>query len=227
MILTTSYLFSHLSPDLKILFITPYTPPLKRNPEELIPIEISKIAYFVQHPSFAPDSPSSTPSTPHETTCYYLGRNSDSSYCSFKFTLDSDSPKLPSDLDHLVVKLDDDKFKRRKIDLVFNPKSGHGHSSALLNDVVKPLLKPFEEFGLFNLRVWETKEKNDGERIGREIATEDEEDDRTVIVLGGDGTVHEILNGAVLKDGKVQGGKSKLDLVLMCVPLSHISDYRD
>ncbi|GAA5948908.1 hypothetical protein JCM3765_003948 [Sporobolomyces pararoseus] len=219
MILTTSYLFSHLSSDSTTLFITPYTPPRKRDPTEQIPIEISKIAYFIQHsPSTSPDSssePSSSASPTTETTCYYLGRNDDSSYNTFKFVLDADSPQLPSSLDHLVIN-SSETSTRRRVEIVMNPKSGHGYSSALLNDVVKPLLKPFEELGYFHLRISETMGKNDGERVGREIITQSEGKDTTVIVLGGDGTVHEVLNGAVLSEqGEPQRGGPNLDLVLI------------
>lgn len=220
MILTTSYLFSHLSTDSSTLFITPYTPPRKRDLTEQIPIEISKIAYFVRHPrsiSSLPSASDSSSPTTVETTCYYLGRNDDSSYNTFKFVLDSDSPKLPSSLDHLVIDCSQTSTRaRRRVEIITNPKSGHGYSSALLNDVVKPLLKPFEEFGHFEVRVSETTGKNDGERIGTDITARSGEKDTTVIVLGGDGTVHEVLNGAVLsKQGEPRRGGSNLDLVLV------------
>lgn len=203
MIHTTSYLFSDLSPDSQTFYITPCSPPAKRDASEPIPIEISNLVYFVQHPSSS------------RLTGYYLGKNSDSSYTTFTFTLDEDSPKLPEELERFIVKNDSTRKggKKRRIDVVVNRKSGHGYSTGLLNDVVLPLLKPFEEFGLIEgVKVWETENENDGERIGRELVR-DHEGDKTVIVLGGDGTVHEVLNGAVSLDSKEKN--SSLDLVLM------------
>ncbi|GAA5879680.1 hypothetical protein JCM16303_004130 [Sporobolomyces ruberrimus] len=210
MILTTSYLFSHLSPDSETLFITPYTPEKKRDPNELIPIQVSHIAFCLRHDQTNDEKPLP------EVTCYYLGRNSESSYTTFKFTLDSDSPQLPSSLDHLIVStLRDNLREPKRIDLVYNPKSGHGYSSALLNDVVKSLLKPLEENGLIETKVWETTGENDGERIGREISQKGGNGERTVLVLGGDGTIHEVLNGAVLKREGTEIDSSKLDLVVI------------
>ncbi|GAA5929937.1 acylglycerol kinase family protein [Sporobolomyces koalae] len=197
MIHTTSYVFSHLSPDGATLYITPHTPIQQRDPTDLDPIQVSQIAYFVR------DQDESEPTS---LTCFYIDRDSELSYTMFKFVLDPESPPLPSQLDHLVVASGHARSKR--VELVLNPKSGHGYATALLDDVVKPLLAPFVQ----DLRVWETLAENDGERIGREIIQARGGQDTTVIIFGGDGTVHEMLNGAVLpKESK----PSRLDLVLI------------
>ncbi|GAA6015569.1 hypothetical protein JCM11491_007159 [Sporobolomyces phaffii] len=203
MIHTTSYLFDHLSPDGETLFITPYSPAIKRDATELNPIKVSDVAYFVR----ASSGPSSG-----EVTGYYLGRNSDASYNTFKFTLDADSPPLPQTLDHLFApKRFDGAERPRTVEIVSNPASGHGYSNALLNDVVRPLLRPLEGNGSLRVRSWETQSSGDGERVGRELASEVGED-KAVIVFGGDGTVHEVLNGAIPR-GETTG--AKLDLILI------------
>lgn len=69
---------------------------------------------------------------------------------------------------------------------------------------------------------YETQKENDGVRIGRQIrsTTAGSGGNRTIIVLGGDGTVHELLNGLLLDDqGKSYEDEQETDLVLLYVCL--------
>ena len=203
MILTTSYLFSHVDSTTNTLHISPYLPERNRS-STTSEIPISSIAYIT------------SPSKSAEQTCYFIGRNSDSSYTTNKFNFDADSPPLPSEFNRFILAPKPEKPTTRVVNIVLNPRSGHGYSSGLLNDVVLPLLKGVEDW-VGETKVWETTKEGDGERIGREIVERHGEGEgrETVLVMGGDGTVHEVLNGALMRGGNVE--KENLDLVLMYV----------
>lgn len=203
MILTTSYLFSHIDPSTNTLHITPYLPQRNRS-TKTSEIPISSVAYITRN------------SETNEQTCYFIGRNSESSYTTNKFTLDVDSPPLPTEFDRFILRAKPEKPTNRVVDIVLNSQSGHGYSAALLNNVVLPLLKGVEDW-VGETKVWETRKEGDGERIAREICEREGEGDekKTVLVMGGDGTVHEVLNGALMRGGNVE--KEDLDLVLMYV----------
>ncbi|GAA5862207.1 hypothetical protein JCM1840_001677 [Sporobolomyces johnsonii] len=70
--------------------------------------------------------------------------------------------------------------------------------------------------------VRETKKEKDGERIGRELVeswrAEEGEERKTVLVMGGDGTVHEVLNGMLLGEegeGDKEAAKVLVDLIVI------------
>ncbi|WP_044340399.1 diacylglycerol/lipid kinase family protein [Rossellomorea aquimaris] len=70
--------------------------------------------------------------------------------------------------------------------LVCNGKAGQGTLEVLLKDAVPPLLDICT-----NLIIHKTKEKGDAERICKETANQYE----LVVIMGGDGTIHEAING--------------------------------
>ncbi|MCA1066316.1 diacylglycerol kinase family lipid kinase [Rossellomorea sp. AcN35-11] len=70
--------------------------------------------------------------------------------------------------------------------LVCNGKAGQGALEVLLKDAVPPLLDICT-----NLTIHKTKEKGDAERFCREKGSQYE----LVVIMGGDGTVHEAING--------------------------------
>ena len=78
-----------------------------------------------------------------------------------------------------------------KIHVVTNPAAGARQSKTVLADEVIPLLpsdRPVQH--------WETTGARDGERIGAAIRDETGENGTAdVVLLGGDGTTHEVLNG--------------------------------
>jgi diacylglycerol kinase (ATP) len=73
-----------------------------------------------------------------------------------------------------------------KILLVCNGKAGQGELETQLMEVTPPLLEICD-----TLTVHKTKEKGDAEKICRDIGHEKD----LVIIMGGDGTVHEAVNG--------------------------------
>ncbi|WP_064091642.1 diacylglycerol/lipid kinase family protein [Rossellomorea aquimaris] len=76
--------------------------------------------------------------------------------------------------------------KFSEILLVCNGKAGQGTLEVQLKDAVPPLLEVCH-----TLTIHETKEKGDAEKICREKGNQYE----LVIIMGGDGTVHEGING--------------------------------
>ncbi|MCA0150284.1 MULTISPECIES: diacylglycerol kinase family protein [Rossellomorea] len=76
--------------------------------------------------------------------------------------------------------------------LICNGKAGQGTLEILLKDAVPPLLDICNE-----LIIHKTKEKGDAERVCRESGSRFE----LVVIMGGDGTIHEAINGlSVLSD---------------------------
>ncbi|BCB02066.1 diacylglycerol/lipid kinase family protein [Bacillus sp. KH172YL63] len=70
--------------------------------------------------------------------------------------------------------------------LVCNGKAGQGTLEVLLKDAVPPLLEICN-----NLIIHSTKEKGDAEKVCRETGSDYE----LVVIMGGDGTIHEAING--------------------------------
>ncbi|MBN8194156.1 diacylglycerol kinase family lipid kinase [Bacillus sp. NTK074B] len=80
---------------------------------------------------------------------------------------------------------------------ICNGKAGQGTLEVLLKDAVPPLLDICT-----NLIIHKTKEKGDAERVCRESGSQYE----LVVIMGGDGTVHESINGlAALEDRPLVG----------------------
>ncbi|PFA68669.1 lipid kinase [Bacillus sp. AFS015802] len=81
--------------------------------------------------------------------------------------------------------------------LICNGKAGQGTLEVLLKDAVPPLLDICE-----NLIIHKTKEKGDAERVCKESGSRYE----LVVIMGGDGTIHESINGlSVLENRPLVG----------------------
>ncbi|BGP25620.1 sphingosine kinase 1 [Rhodotorula toruloides] len=106
--------------------------------------------------------------------------------------------------------------------VVLNPSAGSRRARQLWSNLVRPLLSHFlshnnnSEWLGWDGGVQETQDVRDGERIGREIATQATEGRKEVVmVFGGDGTIHEVLNGvSVREDGSVRE-HVEVELVLL------------
>ncbi|GAA6059739.1 hypothetical protein JCM10212_001947 [Sporobolomyces blumeae] len=107
--------------------------------------------------------------------------------------------------------------ERPYVEIVVNEQAGHQLASLYLDTVILPLLEPFFPRVDIDYTSSQTHAAQDGERIGRQIGEKVERDARetVVVVLGGDGTVHEVLNGAFLRrDGSLR----QLDLDIVVIP---------
>lgn len=81
--------------------------------------------------------------------------------------------------------------------LICNGKAGQGTLEVLLKDAVPPLLDICS-----NLIIHKTKEKGDAERVCKETGSQYE----LVVIMGGDGTIHESINGlSALKERPMVG----------------------
>jgi diacylglycerol kinase (ATP) len=81
--------------------------------------------------------------------------------------------------------------------LICNGKAGQGTLEVLLKDAVPPLLDICT-----NLIIHKTKEKGDAERVCKESGSRYE----LVVIMGGDGTIHESINGlSVLEERPLVG----------------------
>ncbi|GAA6010704.1 hypothetical protein JCM10207_005805 [Rhodosporidiobolus poonsookiae] len=106
------------------------------------------------------------------------------------------------------------------IDVVLNPHAGKGNGAAKQwwRSVVLPILSEISGWAdsgtddLLSWKEWETEKAGDGERVGREIAERLKSGDEEVtgrkhalMVLGGDGTTQEVLNGLLVgEDGETR-----------------------
>jgi len=79
---------------------------------------------------------------------------------------------------------------KNKVKVIFNPNSHSGKSRGMFNEFLNIL----KSNGIDYL-VYETQKPKDARRI----AFEQVEDNDVVIIIGGDGTVHEIINGSINK----------------------------
>ena len=87
----------------------------------------------------------------------------------------------------------------RKVELVVNPASGSRLAVSLVETHVQPLLvSSLPPDAAADVRVWQTQSAGDAVRIGTEIAREHlatATPQIDIVVIGGDGTTHELLNG--------------------------------
>ncbi|GAA5938275.1 hypothetical protein JCM10213_003251 [Rhodosporidiobolus nylandii] len=115
-----------------------------------------------------------------------------------------------------------------RLSVVLNPSSGAGKAREVWRNVEAQLKEaaqggddPKEREGSWlEWEVQETEKAGDGERIGRELAQRFEEDSterHALLVLGGDGTVHEVLNGLLVRES---GRIAKEEVELVLVPTS-------
>ncbi|BGP63413.1 hypothetical protein NBRC10512_004281 [Rhodotorula toruloides] len=106
--------------------------------------------------------------------------------------------------------------------VILNPSAGSRHAPQLWTNLVQPILSYFLSSARntswldWSGEVEGTRDARDGERIGREIARQAKEGRKEVLlVFGGDGTVHEVINGLLMReDGSVREG-IEVELVLI------------
>jgi diacylglycerol kinase family enzyme len=83
---------------------------------------------------------------------------------------------------------------QQSINIILNPNSGQNNSNNLFISIIKPILISAQiQFNLFI-----TKGVDDAGSIGRQILASKPGTRKTVMILGGDGTIHELLNGIIL-----------------------------
>lgn len=85
----------------------------------------------------------------------------------------------------------------KDVHVVINPASGARKTEDIYTNDISPLLQQYE--ASLNIIEHRTASEGDGIRIGKDIASKStsKDDTITIILLGGDGTTHEILNGIV------------------------------
>lgn len=96
-----------------------------------------------------------------------------------------------------------------RISIIVNSKAGP--DSARIEAFLKTILEPLLQLTSTEHTMHWTQGVGDAGRIGREILRGKQQ--ATIAVLGGDGTVHELLNGVLLDEANQQ--KAQLDLVLL------------
>ncbi|GAA5987187.1 hypothetical protein JCM10908_001853 [Rhodotorula pacifica] len=106
--------------------------------------------------------------------------------------------------------------------VISNSHAGARKATELWEDVVAPLLDyALPPSVVFDGKVLHTASAGDGERIGRELRKAQQEQHAAaqrlvLLVLGGDGTVHEVLNGLLLdENGNKQALAESAELVLI------------
>lgn len=112
--------------------------------------------------------------------------------------------RLP--MDDCVRERGEDAMKNKAV-LIVNPSSGKEQAKANEEEAVKELKKVYEE-----VEVKETKGAGDAEGFAKEASLEEVS---LVVSMGGDGTVHEVVNG--LSDHKVRPA-------LGIIPLGTVND---
>ncbi|CBQ69206.1 conserved hypothetical protein [Sporisorium reilianum SRZ2] len=118
----------------------------------------------------------------------------------------------------------------RRIEIVANPASGSKLALSLAEQHVRPLLlSSLGSSSPDDIRIRQTESAADGVRIGSEIARDyltsfasAEDSVLDLVLIGGDGTTHELLNGLYLsqphEDTSPRVGKTPLQIRLAIVP---------
>ncbi|BGP33152.1 hypothetical protein JCM10296v2_004944 [Rhodotorula toruloides] len=106
--------------------------------------------------------------------------------------------------------------------VILNPSAGSRHAHQLWTNLVRPILSHLlslahnDSWLHWSGEVEETRDVRDGERIGREIARQARRGRKEVLVVfGGDGTVHEVLNGVLMREDGVLRKDVEVELVLI------------
>lgn len=97
-------------------------------------------------------------------------------------------------------------MEKRSLVLIINPNSGKKRASKLTPKIVRA----FEDAG-FSVSLKHTKKRGDAEEFAKEASGES-----LVVCVGGDGTLHETLNGII------KGGKGS---TLGYIPMGSVNDY--
>lgn len=103
-----------------------------------------------------------------------------------------------------------------RVEVVLNPSSGARLAPAFFDRTLEPLLR---SLGLAH-RLWQTEHEGDGERVGRELAATVRSEGQVqavVLVLGGDGSSYELINGIFAP--AASSGAPSPPFVLDLVPL--------
>ncbi|CAD6570227.1 MAG: hypothetical protein TREMPRED_005672 [Tremellales sp. Tagirdzhanova-0007] len=102
------------------------------------------------------------------------------------------------------------QFPQGLVHILVNPAAGHGHAPEFVDHHVLPLLRYLE----IPFELHETTGVNDAGRIGQLIHTSNPLVNHTVIIAGGDGTAHEMIEG-VLADHEHKTRLGRWDLVIL------------
>ena len=101
-----------------------------------------------------------------------------------------------------------DKLMEREYDFIINPKARSGMGAMVWN-----MLEPELKKRRIVHRVYMTERRRHAEKIAAQITADDNE--HTIVVLGGDGTVNEVVNG-IRDQGKV---------ILGYIPIGSSNDF--
>ncbi|KDE03707.1 hypothetical protein MVLG_05838 [Microbotryum lychnidis-dioicae p1A1 Lamole] len=120
-------------------------------------------------------------------------------------------------LDHLRIPphllrtpFEEQNLKQHTIQMVRNPTCSqlNSRSQIVLNSLLTLLVNSGHVHSEQFIHVYETTVQVDGNMIGRRIVQRDPDGPRTVVVIGGDGTVGEVVNG-LLQGVDVEGEETK------------------
>ncbi|SCV72299.1 BQ2448_4993 [Microbotryum intermedium] len=111
---------------------------------------------------------------------------------------------------------------RTAIHIIYNPTCTGGSSTQVLRTLLTLLSNSGYVNSEHDIKVYQTQAEGDGKRIGNEIALHSPERVRTVVVIGGDGTIGEVVNGLGQRidvDEVDDGNAAPNETALIVVPL--------
>lgn len=177
-------------------------------------IDLASVAFIL-----APDPDSETPPNPSKDVQFiYLSGPPDSPALhtldlGHKETNDLERHAFLDNnplLDHLLLST---ATPPRHIAFIINSSAGAAKAREFFDGVIRPLV----ECAGVTWEAHDTKGVDDAGAIGKKLV---EEGKKTIAVLGGDGTVHELVNGVLLgDDGELRSPPPEVELILLCVPL--------